>query len=54
VSLRYTSPIIDAISCSMPADRLDTPERERQIARALDDARHQIEASAPLAGRHHP
>lgn len=48
-ALRYTDPRTDAISCSVPKDRMSS-ERRKEIARAMDDARHQIEASAPLQG----
>lgn len=49
VALHYTTPVRDAISCSIPTPRL-TPERELEVVQALDDARRRIEAMAPLGG----
>lgn len=49
VALRYTDPVTDAISCSVPLDRL-TPERREQTIAALQRARLKIEESAPLQG----
>lgn len=49
VPLRYTHPVQDAISCSVPIERL-TPEREQQIIEALHWAQHRAEESAPLTG----
>jgi DNA-binding IclR family transcriptional regulator len=46
-ALRYTSPVIDAVSCSVPLSRL-TPDLETTIIETLQAARLQIEASAPL------
>lgn len=46
VALRYSSPVTDAISCSVPIARL-TPAREGEITTALAAARRHIEASAP-------
>ncbi|HEY5548642.1 MAG TPA: IclR family transcriptional regulator [Coriobacteriia bacterium] len=45
-ALHYTTPAIDAFSCSVPLARL-TPAREREIVDTLTAARRQIEASAP-------
>lgn len=49
VPLRYTAPVQDAISCSVPIERL-TPEREQEIIEALRWAQHRAEESAPLIG----
>jgi DNA-binding IclR family transcriptional regulator len=49
VPLRYTSPVTDAISCSVPLDRM-TPERQEEVIGALTRAAHQLEESAPLQG----
>lgn len=49
VALRYTDPVVDAISCSVPVGRL-TPEREEEILRALLRTRDLIEESAPIQG----
>ena len=49
VALGYTSPVTDAISCSMPPSHY-TPQREAEIFAALDLARIKIEESAPLQG----
>jgi DNA-binding IclR family transcriptional regulator len=49
VALRYTTPTMDAISCSLPTSRM-TPAREQEVAAALLRARDQIEESAPLPG----
>lgn len=49
MALAYTSPVTDAISCSMPLDRY-TPQREAEIIAALQRARITIEESAPLHG----
>lgn len=49
VPLRYTSPVTDAISCSVPLDRM-TAQRQEQIIAALTRAAHQLEESAPLQG----
>lgn len=46
IALRYTTPVTDAISCSVPLARL-TPAREEIITAALESARRHIEASAP-------
>ena len=46
IALRYSSPVTDAISCSVPIARL-SPAREEAIAAALREARRHIEASAP-------
>lgn len=46
VALRYSSPVVDAISCSVPIARL-TPARAEEITQALSVARRHIEASAP-------
>lgn len=45
VALRYDSPVVDAISCSVPIARL-TPEAERTIVAALGRAREAIERAA--------
>jgi DNA-binding IclR family transcriptional regulator len=45
-ALRYTTPATDAISCSLPHDRL-TPGREEQIISAMQDTRLAIEQMAP-------
>lgn len=49
VPLSYTSPVTDAISCSLPT-ATRTPEREQQISGALQRARVKLEESAPLQG----
>ncbi|WP_199732110.1 IclR family transcriptional regulator [Cellulomonas triticagri] len=49
VALRYAHPVLDAISCSVPVDRM-TPERETEVASALLAARTQIEDTAPVQG----
>lgn len=49
VALGYTSPVTDAISCSLPLAH-HTPEREEQIVAALQRARVKLEESAPLQG----
>ncbi|UNX55598.1 IclR family transcriptional regulator [Georgenia sp. TF02-10] len=49
VALRYTRPVLDAISCSVPVDRM-TEAREAEVAAALLEARAQIEESAPVQG----
>jgi DNA-binding IclR family transcriptional regulator len=46
-ALRYSSPVTDAISCSVPIARL-TPQRELDIIEALSAARRRIEANAPV------
>ena len=48
--LRYSSPVTDALSCSVPLARL-TAKREQEIVMALSAARQQIEAAAPLQPR---
>jgi DNA-binding IclR family transcriptional regulator len=45
-ALRYTSPATDAISCSLPKDRL-TPGREEEIIAAMEATRLAIEQMAP-------
>jgi DNA-binding IclR family transcriptional regulator len=45
-ALRYTSPATDAISCSLPKDRL-TPKREEEIIAAMEATRLAIEQMAP-------
>jgi DNA-binding IclR family transcriptional regulator len=45
VALRYDSPAVDAISCSVPIARL-TPDAERTIVAALAKARTTIERAA--------
>lgn len=49
VALRYTSPVVDALSCSVPAERM-TPARVVEVAEALLAARERIEDSAPVPG----
>jgi len=52
--LRYSTPVTDALSCSVPLARL-TAQREQEIVTALSAARQQIEAAAPLqAGSSQP
>jgi DNA-binding IclR family transcriptional regulator len=45
-ALHYTIPVLDAISCSVPVNRL-TPEREREIIDAMSDAVITIERHVP-------
>jgi DNA-binding IclR family transcriptional regulator len=45
-ALRYTAPATDAISCSLPLDRL-TPAREEEIISAMKATRLAIEQMAP-------
>jgi DNA-binding IclR family transcriptional regulator len=45
-ALRYTRPATDAISCSLPLDRL-APGREDEIVSAMDATRMAIERMAP-------
>jgi DNA-binding IclR family transcriptional regulator len=45
-ALRYDSPPVDAISCSVPVARL-TEEHERRIVAVMREVRAKIEASAP-------
>lgn len=47
LALRYSIPVTDALSCSVPLARL-TAQREQEIVKALSAARQQIEAAAPL------
>ncbi|WP_130412360.1 IclR family transcriptional regulator [Xylanimonas ulmi] len=49
LALRYTDPVQDAISCSIPTER-HTPEREAAILDALRAARAEIEDIAPKQG----
>lgn len=49
ITLRYTDPVVDAISCSVPMSRLTT-EREKEILEALQAARLEIEDTAPMQG----
>lgn len=49
LALRYTSPVLDAISCSVPLERM-TPEHEERVRAAMLRARDRIEASAPVQG----
>ena len=46
-ALRYDDPVVDAISCSVPLDRL-TPEHEARIIAVMESARARIEESAPV------
>ena len=48
-ALRYTSPAVDAISCSVPLARV-TPAHEAEIVRAMAAARTVLERTAPRAG----
>lgn len=48
-ALHYTDPVRDAISCSIPTERLD-PEREAEVLRAMDEAHQRIEQAAPREG----
>ncbi|WP_136193864.1 IclR family transcriptional regulator [Actinomyces procaprae] len=50
VPLRYSSPVRNSISCSVPIDRL-TPGRTETIVSALLRMRERIEWSAPVAAR---
>jgi DNA-binding IclR family transcriptional regulator len=45
MALRYETPVVDAVSCSVPIARL-TPDTERTIIRALAATRDAIERSA--------
>jgi len=45
VALRYETPVLDAISCSVPVARL-TPGTEERIIASLDEARQAIERAA--------
>ena len=47
VALRYSTPVRDSISCSIPIERL-TPARERTIIDTLLTIRERIEWSAPV------
>ena len=49
VALRYTRPIQDAISCSVPIERM-SPEHQEEIVEAMLRARTQIEEIAPVQG----
>ncbi|WP_127127089.1 IclR family transcriptional regulator [Georgenia sp. SYP-B2076] len=46
VALRYTTPVRDAFSCSVPLARLDAG-REAEILAAMEDARRRAEQVAP-------
>lgn len=48
-SLNYTQPVTDAISCSLPAERL-SDARAEEIVQAMADAQRRIEDAAPLQG----
>ncbi|MET7453250.1 IclR family transcriptional regulator [Streptomyces sp. NPDC005574] len=48
-TLRYDSPVRDAISCSVPVARL-TPEHEGRIVAVMREIRAKIEATAPGTG----
>ncbi|MBC2867967.1 IclR family transcriptional regulator [Streptomyces mexicanus] len=48
-ALRYDTPALDAISCSVPVARL-TPAHEERIVAVMREIRARIEASAPGAG----
>jgi DNA-binding IclR family transcriptional regulator len=45
MALRYDTPVVDAMSCSIPAARM-TPEIERTVIEALDRTRLSIEKAA--------
>ncbi|GAA2637187.1 hypothetical protein GCM10009863_62330 [Streptomyces axinellae] len=47
--LRYDTPAMDAISCSVPTARL-AEGREQRIVAVLREIRDRIEAAAPRAG----
>lgn len=47
VPLRYSNPVMDAISCSVPLSRLSF-DREQEIIEGLWRAQARIESSAPL------
>jgi DNA-binding IclR family transcriptional regulator len=47
-ALRYTTPAIDAISCSVPVARL-TPEHESRIVSVMRETRAKIESQLPPA-----
>ncbi|GAB2918771.1 IclR family transcriptional regulator [Streptomyces mayteni] len=49
-ALRYDSPAIDAISCSVPLARL-TPEHEREIVSVMREIRHRVESLPPRGTR---
>jgi len=49
VALRYNNPVMDAISCSVPIERM-TAERLEQIASALTRTARKLEDSAPVQG----
>lgn len=49
LALRYTSPAQDALSCSMPVERL-TPQTLEEVVAALQRARDELEESAPAFG----
>lgn len=49
VALRYDSPALDAVSCSVPVARL-TPEHEARILAVLRELRERIEAQPPGVG----
>nr|WP_236700369.1 IclR family transcriptional regulator C-terminal domain-containing protein [Allosalinactinospora lopnorensis] len=46
-ALRYTSPPIDALSCSVPTANLDE-KREQEIVKAMERTRLAIERMAPV------
>ena len=48
-ALRYSSPAVDAISCSVPLARV-TPAHEEQIVQAMSAVRTVLERTAPRAG----
>ncbi|WP_279629941.1 IclR family transcriptional regulator domain-containing protein, partial [Streptomyces africanus] len=47
-ALRYGTPAVDAISCSVPVARL-TPEHEARIVAVMRDIRARIESRLPPA-----
>lgn len=49
VALHYTSPVTDALSCSVPSHRL-SDDRVIEIGHLLTQARQHIEETAPLQG----
>ncbi|MFF4901682.1 IclR family transcriptional regulator [Streptomyces sp. NPDC001068] len=48
-ALRYDSPALDAISCSVPVTRL-TPEHEAEIVTVMRETRSRIESATPPGG----
>lgn len=48
-ALNYTHPVTDAISCSVPSERVDEA-RSEEIVQVMLEARQRIEDAAPLQG----